>query len=298
MHMSKKLHIAIQGAAASFHHQAASTYFHDKEIEILECRSFVQVCKALHQGQVDYGVMAIENTFTGSLLPNYGLLQSYPLHIIGEQYLHIEQHLMALAGQRLEDIAFVHSHPIALNQCDEFLEQHPHMIAIEKYDTAGSARDITKEGLRGVAAIAGEKAAMVYGLEILARDIENLKQNQTRFLVLSNDGKQSNEDPNKASICLETAHKIGALMEVLQVFHAHMINITKIQSVPIPGKPYQYQFHLDVEWGEETSLEKAMEALDKVTFSQRVLGSYKKGLKSNDYTSSQETTASRGILFL
>jgi prephenate dehydratase len=296
--MNEKLNIAIQGAAASFHHQAADLYFNGQTVEIRECRSFEQVCEALNQGKVDFAMMAIENTFTGSLLPNYGLLQNYPLHIIGEQYLHIEQQLMAIPGQELKEIEFIHSHPIALNQCNIFLEDHPQMIAIEKYDTAGSARDIKKEELMGVAAIAGAPAAELYGLEILAHNIENLKQNQTRFLVLSQDGKEAVKNPNKASICLEAAHKVGSLMEVLQVFHINLINITKIQSVPILGKPYQYQFHLDLEWGEETNLQGVMKDLQKCTFLCRVLGTYKKGLKDNDYTDSQKTTAGRGILLL
>lgn len=296
MPMVKKLNIAIQGAAASFHHQAAELYFNEQEVGITECRSFEQVCNALDKGSVDYAMMAIENTFTGSLLPNYGLLQSYPLHIIGEQYLHIEQHLMALPGQALKDIKFIHSHPIALTQCNVFLESHPDITAIEKYDTAGSARDISNENLTGVAAIAGITAAETYGLNILARNIENLKKNQTRFLVLSRDGKETVDDPNKASVCLEAAHKVGSLMEVLQVFFQNKINITKIQSVPIMGKPYQYQFHLDLEWGEGTGLEKAMASLDDCTFSRRILGVYKKGLKDYDYTESQSTTTSRGVL--
>ena len=296
--MTEKLNIAIQGAAASFHHQAADLYFHGQPVDILECRSFEQVCEALNKGEVHYAIMAIENTFTGSLLPNYGLLQHYPLHIIGEQYLHIEQHLMAAPGQQMEDIKFIHSHPIALNQCNLFLEDHPRIIAIEKYDTAGSARDIKVEKLMGVAAIAGVRAAALYELEILAHNIENLKQNQTRFLVLSRDGIETVVDPNKASVCLETAHKVGSLMEVLQVFHRNSINITKIQSVPIMGKPYQYQFHLDLEWGEGTFLDNAMAGLKDCTFSRRVLGVYKKGLKDNDYTKSQQAAAGRGILFL
>jgi len=296
MPMNKKLNIAIQGATASFHHQAANLYFEDELVEITECRSFEQVCKVLDQGKVDFALMAIENTFTGSLLPNYGLLQRFPFHIIGEQYLHIEQHLMAIPGQKLKDIQFIHSHPIALNQCNIYLESHPHMVAIEKYDTAGSARDIRQEQLMGVAAIASFQAAECYGLEILARNIENLKQNQTRFLVLSKDGQETVKNPNKASICLEASHKVGSLMEVLQVFYHHRINITKIQSVPIPGKPYQYQFHLDLEWGEGTGLDAAMEELKQCTFSRRVLGIYKKGSRDDDYSNSKQVAAGRGVL--
>ena len=298
MLMNDRLNIAIQGATASFHHQAANLYFDGRTVDIMECRSFEQVCEALNRGQVDYAMMAIENTFTGSLLPNYGLLQSNPFHIIGEQYLHIEQHLMALPGQSLRDIQYVHSHPIALNQCNLFLESHPNIIAIEKYDTAGAARDIKEEQLSGVAAIASLQAAELYGLDILAKNIENLKRNQTRFLVLSRDGKETVSDPNKASVCLETSHKVGSLMEVLQVYYHNMINITKIQSVPILGKPYQYQFHLDLEWGENASLKTAMQELESCTFSRRILGVYKKGLRDDDYTNSTEAAKGRGVLLL
>ena len=298
MLMNEELNIAIQGAAASFHHEAALHYFDGNKVEITECRSFEQVCDALEQGKVDYAMMAIENTFTGSLLPNYGLLQKHPFHIIGEQYLHIEQHLMAIPGQSIQDIDFIHSHPIALNQCNVYLETHPHMVAIEKYDTAGSARDIRNENQIGVAAIASMRAAQMYELDILAHNIENLKQNQTRFLVLSRDGKETVGDPNKASVCLEAAHKVGSLMEVLQIFYHNKINITKIQSVPILGKPYQYQFHLDLEWGEEAGLNDAMEELKSCTFSRRILGVYKKGLRDDDYTNSTPTATSRGVLLL
>jgi prephenate dehydratase len=294
--MNGKLNIAIQGAAASFHHQAAALYFNDNPVEITECRSFEQVCATLNQGKVNFAMMAIENTFTGSLLSNYGLLQRYPFHIIGEQYLHIEQHLMAIPGQKVKDIQVIHSHPIALNQCNVFLESHPHIVAIEKYDTAGSARDIGEEQLMGVAAIAGMQAARLYGLEILARNIENLKQNQTRFLVLSRNDNETVKNPDKASVCLEAAHKVGSLMEVLQVFYRNQINITKIQSVPIPGKPYQYQFHLDLEWGEGMGLDSAIDELKHCTFSRRVLGIYKKGLRDDDYSNSKQAAAGRGVL--
>ena len=298
MLMNEELNIAIQGAAASFHHEAALLYFKGRNVQITECRSFEQVCDALELGKVDYAMMAVENTFTGSLLPNYGLLQKHPFHIIGEQYLHIEQHLMAIPGQQIEDIDFIHSHPIALNQCNMYLESHPHMVAIEKYDTAGSARDIRDEKLKGVAAIASIRAAEMYQLDILAHNIENLKRNQTRFLVLSRDGKETVDDPNKASVCLEAAHKVGSLMEVLQVFYHNKINITKIQSVPILGKPYQYQFHLDLEWGEDAVLNDAMKELKSCTFSRRILGVYKKGFRDDDYTNSKPSAASGGVLLL
>jgi len=290
--MKKKLKIAIQGAEASFHHMAAIAHFPDQEVEILECRRFKEVCETLVKDQVDLSLMAIENTLTGSLLPNYSLLQQHPIHIIGETYLHIEQNLMALPGQQISDLKFVHSHPIALQQCTEFLRSHPKMIAIEKYDTAGSAREIVEQKQKGIGAIAGPQAAKTYGLEILAAEIENLKQNYTRFLVLSRDSNGHEVPGNKASVCFEVSHKVGALAEVLQTLGEHKINLTKIQSVPILGKPYQYQFHVDLEWAEGASLQMALEHLEPNTYNRKVLGIYKKGKRHYDHRQSKAAAAS------
>jgi len=290
--MRKRLKIAIQGAEASFHHIAAIAHFPEQEVLVQECRRFKEVCEALVNDEVDLALMAIENTLTGSLLPNYALLQHHPLHIIGETYLHIQQNLMALPGQQIKDLKFVHSHPIALQQCTEYLRSHPQMIAIEKYDTAGSAREISESQLMGIAAIAGPQAAKLYGLEILAQEIENLKQNHTRFLVLSRDSNGTEIEGNKASVCFEVSHKVGALAEVLQLLGAHSINLTKIQSVPIQGKPYQYQFHVDLEWDKQASLPMALKALDPITYNRKVLGIYQKGKKDHDYTYGAAATAS------
>ena len=183
MHVMK---IAIQGTEASFHHQAAMKFF-DSEFELIECKTFEEVCKVKSEGKCDYGVLAIENTLAGSFLPNYNLLQKYHLRILGEVYLHIEQNLLCLPGQKLEDIKFIRSHPMALLQCSQFLNDHAEIAAIEAFDTAGSAREIKKYLLSDTAAIAGRFAAEKFGLQILRHGIENIKQNHTRFMILNGD---------------------------------------------------------------------------------------------------------------
>lgn len=270
--------IAIQGTRASFHDQAARKFF-DPEIELVECRTFENVCQAKADNECNFAILAIENTLTGSFLPNYNLLQKYGLKIIGEVYLQIEQNLMCLPGRSINDLKYVRSHPIALLQCSEYLEQHPHLIPIETFDTAGSAREIRDENMQDTAAIAGRMAAEVFGLEIIAWDIENLKNNHTRFLIL--DGKERIPDiPDKASLSFTLPHKVGSLADTLKVFQDHRINLTKIQSVPILGKPYEYQFHVDLEWEDSGDYESAMHAIKKYTDIIEILGQYKRGEKT------------------
>jgi prephenate dehydratase len=269
--------VAIQGSLASFHDAAAQRYFSADEIDLVECRTFLEVCDAVYEGLSEYAVMAIENTLAGSLLPNYMLLSEFPLQIIGEQYLHIEQNLMALPGQAVEDLSFVHSHPIALQQCAQFLAGHPNLTPIEKYDTAASAAEIVAEGLQGVAAIASVEAAKQHGLDILAQSIEDNKENQTRFLILVAQDHPPVVQPNKASLCFETAHEAGALAKTLDVFSRNQINLTKIQSVPLVGRPYTYQFHVDMVWNGTSDMERALREVEKVTRHLRVLGMYQKG---------------------
>jgi len=272
--------IAIQGIKASFHDMAVRKYFETEEVQLIECRSFEMLCKKVARNEADMGMMAIENTFAGSFLPNYSFLAKYSLHVIGEEYLHIKQNLMALPGQKIKDIEQVRSHPIALLQCSDFIEYHSHMRALETYDTAGSAREIKDQNLSGVAAIASDLAAAEYGLEVLAEEIENLKQNSTRFVVVSATN-QYVPDADKASISFQLQSKVGSLTDVLTAFRYHNINLTKIQSVPIPGKPFQYIFHIDVEWEERENLGQALRAIDKLNLTEKVeiFGEYKKGDK-------------------
>ena len=275
--------IAIQGGQTSFHDMASRQYFNGRPVELLECRTFRHLCNALQEKEADFAVMAIENSLVGSILPNYALLQEYPLHIIGETYLHIRQHLMALPGQTLADIHHVRSHPMALHQCSYFLEEHPEIRAIETFDTAESAREIRENNTEGVAAIASKLAAERYELEILAEEIENLKQNYTRFLILSRKVANNGIVPNKASINFHLKHQVGALAEVLDIFRKFRINLTLIQSIPMLGHPNEYAFHIDLEWPERESFEQSLSVVRHFSKEIRILGIYPKGVLPYDY---------------
>jgi prephenate dehydratase len=267
--------IAIQGIEASFHEVAAQKYF-GNEISTIKCLSFQDLCEALKNKEADYAIMAIENSIAGSLLQNYGLLQEYSFNVIGEVYLRIKMNLMALPGTKLEDIKFAQSHPIAIRQCSHFLKSLPNAQVEEKEDTAICAKNIAENKLVGVAAIASEAAAKYFGLEILAKGIETNQQNFTRFLVLSNT-KEADIENNKASIFFQLPHDPGALANILNLFAKGRINLTKIQSVPIIGKPYEYNFHLDFEWKDYDNYLNVMKNVREITENLEILGEYKKG---------------------
>jgi len=280
--MNQTLKIAIQGGPASFHDMAACKYFAEGKIEISPYRTFRQECADLLAGKVDYAVMAIENSLAGCILPNFALLEEMPITIVGETYLQIRQHLMALPGQTLADIESVRSHPMALHQCSEFLEAHPEMRSVETHDTAESAREIRDHELRGVAAIAGDLAAERYRLEILAKSIENIKDNYTRFLVLARAGTVRPEAANKASLSFHVPHEVGALVNVLSIFSEHSVNLGLIQSVPIPGRPDEYAFHVDLEWQDRRDFDRVLGQAANVTRELHVLGEYKAGERPYD----------------
>jgi prephenate dehydratase len=276
--MKKKMKkVAIQGIVGSFHEDAAHRYFNDEEIEIIECRTFRKVCQMVDTDQVDIAVMAIENAIAGSLLENYGLLRDFHLKIIGEIYLHIQMNLMALPGVKKEDIKEIHSHPIALKQCAEYIDATFGEISLDdNFDTAGAAKNIAKNKLTEVASIGNERSAQIYGLEILERSIETNKRNYTRFFILAK-RNGANIDPNKASICFEVGHFHGALARVLNIFAENEINLTKIQSVPIIGKPEEYSFHVDIEWEDIEKYEHAIHTVLKNVSSLTILGEYVRG---------------------
>jgi prephenate dehydratase len=258
----RPLRVGIQGVRASFHDVAARRHFVGQALEPVECPSFSGLCASLRDGQADRCLMAIENSIAGSILTNYGLLETHGFKIAGEVYLRIELHLMALPGQQLADIRQVQSHPMALLQCDDFLSAHPHIRAVEGNDTAEVARDIAAQKTPGVAAIASRLAADTYGLAILAEGIETNRQNYTRFLVICRPGDHvSAAAANKASLRFEVAHRPGSLARVLDVFAARGLNLTKIQSVPLLGRPYEYSFHVDLEWDDRQAYLAALQDL-------------------------------------
>lgn len=275
----KPLIIAIQGDVASFHDLAVRAYFKKTSVELYPCRTFNQVCLAVDSRKAYFGVIAIENSLAGSLLPNYALLENYPIQIIGEQYLHIRHNLMALPGQSLQDIREVRSHPMALAQSSEFFERHPHLEPLETNDTAESAREIAENRINRVGAVASQLAAELYGLEILEEGIENLNQNYTRFFVIASQNIDFQSEGKKASLNFRITHQVGSLADILAIFKRCHINLTLIQSVPIPGRPDEYSFHIDLEWTQEDDFQKAMTEVKKKVQEVYVLGIYEKGEK-------------------
>jgi prephenate dehydratase len=268
--------IAVQGIVGSFHEDAAVRYF-SEEIEVVECKSFTSVCKMVDTDQVDYAVMAIENSIAGSLLKNYQLLRDYHLRIIGEIYLHIQMNLMAVPGVRPADITDIYSHPVALQQCVEYLENYfPDVKLHEGMDTAAAAKFISEERPLNAAAIGNLRSAELYRLEILETGIETNKKNYTRFLVLSKHGNPT-EKANKASLCFEVGHFYGSLAKVLNVFSDNEINLDKIQSVPVIGKPNEYTIHVDIEWTKQKNYDRAIHQALKSVSSLAILGEYEKG---------------------
>lgn len=273
--MKKKLKIAIQGIATSFHEVAALTYF-DQPIQTIECLSFHALCESLNKGEADYAVMAIENSIAGSILPNYFLLQEYHFSIVGELYVPIHMHLLALPGVKLEQIKVIESHPMAIRQCSEFLHARNGVEIRESDDTALSAKRVKELKRDDMAAIANEFAAKKFGLKILERRIETHKKNFTRFLVLAR--KQGGEGlVNKASLYFEVSHEVGSLADVLMTFKTNKLNLTKIQSIPIIGRPQEYSFHLDVEWKKRKDYDTSLKLALRQVKNLNVLGEYKKG---------------------
>lgn len=268
--------IAIQGIAGSFHEDAALKYFNDK-IEVVECKSFTSVCQLVDTDKVEFAVMAIENSIAGSLLKNYQLIRDYHLRIIGEIYIHIQMNLMVSPGVKRQDITDIYSHPVALQQCVEYIENYfPDARLHEGMDTAASAKMVSDEKPQNGAAIANLRSAEMYGLEVLETGIETNKRNYTRFLVLSKHGNPT-AGTNKASICFEVGHYHGALARVLNIFAENEINLNKIQSVPIVGKPNEYTIHVDLEWEKPDNYDRAIHQVLKSASSLSILGEYVRG---------------------
>jgi prephenate dehydratase len=271
--------IAIQGGHASFHDVVAQRYFAPQQIQILPCMTFQRVFASVKNGEADFGVLAIENSLAGTILGNYSLLHDYPVSIIGEAYLPIEQNLLALPGQTVMDIRVVRSHPMALLQCSNFLEEHPHLQALEAADTAESAREIREHNLTGVAAVASRAAAARYGLDILEERIENYKENYTRFLVISRTARTEETTADKASVNFRLHHRAGELAKILDVFRDLNINLSLIQSIPILSKPSEFTILLDLEWQHYPSFRAALEKVEALAVETKILGIYKRGVK-------------------
>ena len=232
----------------------------------------------MKDGRADAAVMAIENTVSGGLIPNFDLLRANPQAIKGEVFLRIEQNLMALPGQRIEDLKEVRTHYMAINQTREFFERYPSIRLVESEDTAKSAGQIAKEGLRGVGAVASALAAQLYGLEILAPGIETYKQNFTRFLILDDGLQVPPESVDKASLCFTLPHTPGSLAHILTILSFYGMNLTRIQSLPIPGKEWQYFFYADIKFESVERYRQAIAAVRPLIDEFRILGEYKAAL--------------------
>lgn len=272
------LKVAIQGIKGSNHHQVAKDFF-GEDIELLECLSFDAIIDHLQDGTADKGVMAIENSIAGSIIPNYNLVYHNNMHIIGEHYLSIHHNLMVLKGGCMEDIKEVHSHPMALLQCKEFFKEYPHIKLVESVDTAETAKRIKEGQLNHIAAIAPKMAAELYGLDIIASEIQTIKNNATRFIILKKKNKVlPEEEINKASLRFITDHKRGSLATVLNVMSDCNLNLTKIQSLPVIETPWKYAFFVDVTFEKYRHFAKAKSLLDIMSEDFRVLGEYKNAL--------------------
>jgi prephenate dehydratase len=267
------LKIAIQGVPGSFHHQVALKNF-GLEAEILAFNTFEPVAKSVATGDADFGVMAIENSIAGAILPNYDLIDRYELSIRDEFYLPIAHQLMALPGQKTEDILEVRSHPMALLQCKAFFAKHPHIQQFDDVDTASVAKRIADEKLTGLAAIASEIAAEIYGLEILARDIQTIKDNFTRFIILQKEKPVQELVPNKVSFKITIRNQKGGLAKLLTMFSEKNLNLSKIQSIPVIEKPWDYAFFIDAEFEDYGQFQEAMELAVRDFGDLKIFGKY------------------------
>lgn len=269
--------IAIQGYEGSFH-QMAARHFLGKNVQVIPCATFREVVKlTASKKESDGGVMAIENSIAGSILPNYNLLQRSNLVIVAEVYLQIKQNLLVNRGVKLEDIREVHSHPMAIQQCFDFLDKHNWKL-VETEDTALSAKQIHQHKSKHIAAIAGRLAAELFDLLVLVPNIHTLKNNYTRFLMLKrDDAAEEIKDANKASLTFHTDHSRGSLARVLTKIAEGEINLSKLQSFPIPDTDFKYSFHVDMEFQSIKQFQKVIEEIKPLTEHLKIYGVYKKG---------------------
>ncbi len=269
--------IAIQGTLGSYHHQAAVEFFSNQNLSLNKLDSFTKVAQSVFSEESDYGIMAIENSIAGTLLPNYRLITKYNLKIVGEVYLSIRHQFMVHPDVGWEDIEEIHSHPMALLQCDKFLENHSQFKIFESSDTASTAQLIAEKGLKNVAAIASKLSAEIYGLKILQHDIQSIYKNSTRFFVL----KKNTSIPQsftKVSLKFSTSHEKGALVNVLNEISDLNLNMKKIQSVPIVDEPWQYAFHADIELNHAGQLDSLLEKIRPKTTTLEILGCYENAI--------------------
>ena len=271
--------VTIQGVAGCYHDAAARRYFGNQSIDVIPCDSFPEMFEELATDASLIGIMAIENTIAGSLLQNHELLRMSHMQIVGEHKMRISHTLCALPGQTLDNLTEVNSHPMALRQCEQYLHRHPNLKIVEAFDTAGSAKDIAEQKLTGHGAICGEYAAQLYGLNILASGIETNKRNFTRFLILADPLTAPELRPeeryiDKSSIVFSLPHTNGALSKVLTIFSFYDINLSKIQSMPIIGREWEYRFYVDLTFDSYSRYLQSIDAVRPLINDLRILGEY------------------------
>ena len=265
--------IGIQGVIGSFHHIVTKQYFKN-QATIKEFLSFDDLVESLVNEKCNYGVMALENSIAGSLIPNYALIDENNLHIVGEKYLDIQHHLICLEGQNISDIKEVRSHPMALLQCKDFFKKHPNIKLVEDKDTAQVAKKISEHKLQCIAAIASDLAAELYSLKIINKSIQTIKHNETRFVILQKFPNNKIDNISKASIKFELDHKRGSLAAILNVVSDCKLNLTKIQSLPKIDTPWVYSFFIDITFDEFKDYEKAKSIMSIMAKDFKILGEY------------------------
>lgn len=279
--MKKK--VTIQGVAGCFHEAAANEYFAEEEIEVIPCETFPILFDKMKYDASLLGIVAIENTIAGSLLQNHELLRQSNLRIIGEQHLYISHVICALPGQTLDELIEVNSHPMALMQCEQYLLRHPNLKMVETSDTAGSAQYIAENNIKGHAAVCGKYAAELYGLNILDEDIQTNKRNFTRFLIVADpleaDELTKGKPVNKASLVFTLPHTHGSLSKILTIFSFYDINLTKIQSMPIIGREWEYRFYIDVTFDDYMRYKQSIDAVKPLLREFKILGEYAEYVK-------------------
>ena len=273
-----KKRVTIQGVAGCFHEAAAKEYFADESIDIIPCETFPILFDKLKYDASLLGIIAIENTIAGSLLQNHELLRQSNLSIVGEQHLYISHVLCALPGQTIDQLTEVNSHPMALMQCEQYLLHHPNLKMVETSDTAGSAQYIAENQVKGHAAVCGRYAAELYGLNILDEDIQTNKRNFTRFLIVADpleaEELTKNKTIDKASLVFTLPHTHGSLSKILTIFSFYDINLTKIQSMPIIGREWEYRFYIDVTFDNYMRYKQSIDAVRPLLNEFKILGEY------------------------
>jgi prephenate dehydratase len=272
--MESKIKVAIQGKLGSFHHIVAERYFSER-LSLVPCDTFDATVSTLVKGEADQAVLAIENSIAGSIIPNYALIDRNDLQIIGEYGLSIHHNFMVLPGQTVEEIKEVHSHPMALLQCKDFFNQHPHIRLVEAEDTAEEAQRISEQQLEGIGAIASKEAAARYGLSVLAASIQTIKNNVTRFVIVQKKGAMVPQAQiNKAALKFTLDHQRGSLAAVLNVMSDCQLNLTKIQSLPVIETPGKYAFFVDVTFEDFAHYDKARKVIAIMASKFKILGEY------------------------